>query len=46
VLIFAAWRFIWWLMLSSFVLALLLELPLCLLPSRIRDEEDERTELA
>jgi hypothetical protein len=46
VLIFACWRFIWWLMLSSFVLVVVLELPLCFLPGRLRDEENERMEPA
>jgi uncharacterized membrane protein YhaH (DUF805 family) len=46
VLIFASWWFIFWLVLTSMGLVVLLELPLCLMPSRIRDETDERAQPA
>jgi hypothetical protein len=46
VLILACRQTIWWLMLSSFVLVVLLELPLIFLPGRLRDENGERVEPA
>ena len=46
VVIFASWWFIFWLIWPSLGLVVLLELPLCLMPSRLGDEEGERTEPA
>jgi hypothetical protein len=44
VVIVASWQFIRWLIPLSMGLVVLLELPLCFLPSRIPGEADERTE--
>lgn len=44
ILILASWRFNFWLILASMGLVVVLELPLCLLPSRLRNEDDKLTQ--